>query len=209
MVRLGQRLKEQRLQRGLSLDEVSKAIKIRSDFLVAIERGDYKKLPSSAYAYGFVRNYAEYLGFSKREALALFRREFDEDKIYKVLPEGLARDDFPLKRLRLQQTVYIVIAVLLILGSFLTYQFRYAFINPPLEVTSPKQNQVLSSQSVVVSGKTVSDTTVYINDDPVTVLTDGSFKKTITVFPGEDTIKIKVLNRFGKQTTLERTIKVE
>ncbi|MGH2637780.1 MAG: helix-turn-helix domain-containing protein, partial [Rhabdochlamydiaceae bacterium] len=71
------------------MEEIAAAIKIRPEFLSAIEKGDYQHLPSPAYASGFVTNYAAYLGFPKRETLALFRREFDEQKAYKVLPRGM------------------------------------------------------------------------------------------------------------------------
>jgi len=91
MVRLGQRLFDERRKRGLSLDEVAAATKIRGSFLSAIEKGDYTKLPSPSYAQGFVLNYATYLGFQRKETLALFRREFDERKEFKVLPKNITR----------------------------------------------------------------------------------------------------------------------
>ena len=85
MIRLGQRLREVRIGKGISLEEVSRATKIKIAFLSAIEDGMYEKLPSSSYAQGFVKNYVQFLGFSEREAMALFRREFDEKRIFKVV----------------------------------------------------------------------------------------------------------------------------
>ena len=203
MLRVGQRLKEQRLQKGLSLDEVSKAIKIRTPFLLAIEKGDYQKLPSSAYAQGFVNNYAQYLGLPKKEIMALFRREFDEEKIFKVLPEGFAkRDDFPIKRLQFGQLIALFFLFLL-LGSYLIFQYRDAFLNPPLTVDTPKEGQIVESRMVVVSGTTSSNTIVYIGDASVPLTSDGSFKKTIDVFPGKTVLTIKAQNKFGKQTVKE------
>ena len=62
MVPLGKRLLSARTQRKLSLEEVAAATKIKARFLSAIEKGEYEKLPSPAYAKGFVKNYAAYLG---------------------------------------------------------------------------------------------------------------------------------------------------
>ncbi len=49
MITAGQKLYEERIRRGLTLEEIARATKIRSSFLSAIEKGEYKKLPSSAY----------------------------------------------------------------------------------------------------------------------------------------------------------------
>src|SRR3989339_1967543 len=90
MVSLGQKIKSARLKKGLTINDAAKATKIRAEFLTAIEKNEYKKLPEKTYAYGFVRNYIEFLDLPKEEMLALFRREFDEEKVFKVLPDGLS-----------------------------------------------------------------------------------------------------------------------
>ena len=52
MIRVGQLLRDERVRKRLTIEEVAKATKIRTNFLSAIEKGEYKKLPSSAYAQG-------------------------------------------------------------------------------------------------------------------------------------------------------------
>lgn len=47
MSELGLQLKEARLQKGMSLDDVQEVTKIRKKYLEAIESGDYKVLPGS------------------------------------------------------------------------------------------------------------------------------------------------------------------
>src|SRR5579872_1705923 len=91
MVKLGERLLEERKAQGFSTEEVAKATKIRHEFIEAIEKGDYKKLPSTAYAQGFVKNYVEFLGLPEKELLALFRREFKEEEFLGVLPQSFMR----------------------------------------------------------------------------------------------------------------------
>ncbi|MBI4080264.1 MAG: helix-turn-helix domain-containing protein [Candidatus Levybacteria bacterium] len=208
MIRAGQRLREERLLKGLSLEDVSLGTKIRSSFLSAIEKGEYNKLPSSAYAQGFVRNYAEFLGLPKREVLALFRREFDEEKVFKVLPEGMARqDEFSRLPFRLHNTFILIVFLLILLAGFFLYQYRYAFVNPPLDVTSPKEG-IIYGKEIIVSGKTDPNATIYVNNDPVTVSKDGSFMKQITVFSGKTGIIVKARNRLNRETIIERKITV-
>ncbi|MCL5970461.1 MAG: helix-turn-helix domain-containing protein [Patescibacteria group bacterium] len=210
MIRVGSKLKEERIRKKISLEEVAKAIKIRPSFLSAIEKGDYQKLPSSAYAVGFVRNYASFLGLPEKEILALFRREFDEEKYFKVLPEGLyKKEDFPIKRIKFQQTILVVFLIFLALLAYILFQYRYAIINPPLSLDLPKENSVISSKSVTVAGTTDSNATLYVNNSSVSLDKDGKFKKELDLFPGKSTIKIKAVNRFGKQTEIERRIEVK
>lgn len=209
MIRIGQRLREERLQRGLSLEQVSEATKIKSSFLSAIEKGDYQKLPSSAYAQGFVQNYAQFLGLSKKETLALFRREFDQEKELQVLPEGMAgKSDFPLQRKKVHGTLLIAIGIFFCLLLYMLFQYRYFFLSPPLTVSTPKENVVISTPQVTVSGKTDPNATVTVNNEAVVVDGDGNFSKDVTVFTGKSVIMIKAKNRTNKETTVERSITV-
>jgi len=209
MIRAGQRLKETRLQKGFSIEAVSQGTKIRPNFITAIERGEYQKLPSPAYAQGFVRNYAEYLGLSSTEVLALFRREFDEEKAYKVLPTGFSKQrEFPITRRRIQRAVYLMAVVFLLLGGFLLYQYRSAFFDPMLSVTSPKEGAITSLQ-VTVQGKTEASATVMVDNVPVAVDDEGTFIKRVTLFPGKETIEVRSKNRFGRESVMERRIEVK
>jgi cytoskeletal protein RodZ len=209
MIRIGQKLREERQKRGLSLDEVAEATKIKSSFLSAIERGDYQKLPSSAYAQGFVSNYASFLGLPKRETLAIFRREFESDKEIKVLPEGFSGKNSAFRSVRVHQTLLLVLAVFLVLIGYIIFQYRYTFINPPLSVSSPEENAVITGGEVTVAGRTDPNVTVMINDDGVVVNQKGEFMKKITAFSGKTIILIKAKNRAGRETTVERAIEVK
>lgn len=209
MVRLGQRLHQIRQQRKQSLEEIAAVLKIKPTFLAAIERGEYNKLPSPAYAQGFVLNYASYLGLSKAEIRALFKREFDEKKAMKVLPDSMIKTkEFPLERMRMQQSVLLVIFLLVVILGYLFFQYRAAFLPPSISITSPTEGSK-TSQDITVTGKADSNATVMVNGDPATVGNDGSFQKNITLFPGSETITVTATNRFGKEATAQRTVNVQ
>lgn len=210
MIRVGQRLREERLKRKLTLEEVSKNTRIKTNFLSAIEKGEYQKLPSRAYAYGFVKNYADFLEIPKQEALALFRREFNEDKIYRVLPEGFVKSkNFSTDRKKVQENLIFIIVIFLCFLGYIFFQYRHAFIDPFLEIYTPKEKEIFSEREIVVSGKTDANVNVYINNNPVTLDKNGNFKKNLNLFPGKTTIKIKVINKFGKEKEIERNIEIK
>jgi cytoskeletal protein RodZ len=58
---LGQRLRDARVARDLTIEDVERAIRIRARFLDALEQGDYAPM-TPVQVQGFLRNYARYLG---------------------------------------------------------------------------------------------------------------------------------------------------
>lgn len=60
--RVGDMLRQHRVRSGFDLAEVSGYLHIRRGYLEAIEQGRYDLLPGPAYAAGFVRAYAGFLG---------------------------------------------------------------------------------------------------------------------------------------------------
>lgn len=58
----GALLARERTNRGLSLEQVAAATRIRAAHLAAIERGDHAELPGAVYARGYERAYAAHLG---------------------------------------------------------------------------------------------------------------------------------------------------
>ena len=67
---IGQRLKQEREARFLTLERASADTRIRVVFLQALEADDYSVMPSAAQGRGFLRNYAEYLTLNIDEMIA-------------------------------------------------------------------------------------------------------------------------------------------
>src|SRR5258708_20350928 len=127
MVKFGERVRSARLRKGLTIDEVAKATRIRSHFISALEAGNYKKLPS-AYIQGFARNYVEFLSLPSRELMALFRREFDEREYVSVLPESFTnRQEWRLHRFKISQTISFTFFVFFFFIGYLLSQYFRAF----------------------------------------------------------------------------------
>lgn len=210
MISIGLQFQEERKSKNLSIEEVARATKIRAEFLTAIERGDYKKLPSPAYAHGFVSNYAKFLGLPVERSLAIFRREYNAEKSVEVLPRGLTSyGDFALPRFKLGKSALLVGIVFLIIGAFLLFQYRAAIFNPSLKIDSPKENQILNSLTIEVAGKTDPNGIMSVENEQVSINSDGSFKKEITVFPGSTVLSFQVENKFGRITTIKRNITIK
>jgi transcriptional regulator with XRE-family HTH domain len=73
--RAGRKLAEARRQRGWSLDEVAERIRVRREFLEALEDMNVKLLPGKAYALAFLRSYARELGIDEKAIVDQFQDE--------------------------------------------------------------------------------------------------------------------------------------
>ena len=62
---LGQKIREARITKNLSLDSVSGHLHIALKILEAIEEGDPEKGPTPVFMRGLVRTYCQYLGIDK------------------------------------------------------------------------------------------------------------------------------------------------
>ena len=65
----GHYLKSIRLEKGISLEEISNKTKIRVDNLLIIEKEDFAGLPAEVYVKGFLRAYAKTVGADEEEAV--------------------------------------------------------------------------------------------------------------------------------------------
>ncbi|MEH7110958.1 RodZ domain-containing protein [Neobacillus niacini] len=90
MTELGNRLKEARLAKGLSLEDVQTITKIQKRYLIGIEEGNYSSMPGNFYVRAFVKQYAEALQLNPDEIFESYKNEIpathNED-----LPEKLSR----------------------------------------------------------------------------------------------------------------------
>jgi len=72
---VGEVLRDRREDLGLNIDDIAATLKIKPIFLVALEQGRSHDLPGPAYAIGFVRAYADYLGLDADQVLTRFKAE--------------------------------------------------------------------------------------------------------------------------------------
>jgi cytoskeleton protein RodZ len=70
MESFGARLKRERQQRKVELDDISASTKISSRFLRALEEEQFDQLPGGIFNKGFVRAYARHLGIDEEQAIA-------------------------------------------------------------------------------------------------------------------------------------------
>ncbi|MCM3725914.1 DUF4115 domain-containing protein [Neobacillus cucumis] len=75
LTELGNRLKEARLAKNLSLDDLQTITKIQKRYLVGIEEGNYESMPGNFYVRAFIKQYAEALNLNPDEIFETYKNE--------------------------------------------------------------------------------------------------------------------------------------
>lgn len=90
MFEIGASLREARERRGLSPADVQTSLRIRERYLTALEQERWELLPGEAYAKGFLRTYAEFLGLNGVLYVDEFNARVALHDDEPILPETLA-----------------------------------------------------------------------------------------------------------------------
>jgi cytoskeletal protein RodZ len=205
MKTIGLIIKEARARKKLSFSKLEKEIKIKKNFLQAIEKEEWNNLPEFPVVMGFVKNISQAVGLDEEKTVAVLRRDYP--------PKSLAINPKPdisktfIWSPKLTFLVGIIVVLMIVLG-YLAFQY-FRFVSPPsLSVSEPKENQVVTEKMLEVSGKTDTDATIKVDNQPAIVDADGNFKTTIEI--NDKTVEIEVIavSRSGKESTVRRTIKV-
>ena len=110
---IGALLRETRENFGGDVERIANALRIRAQYLVAIEEGRYDRLPAPVYALGFVRAYAIHLGLDGDEAVRRFKQEASGFEISRDLVFPVPLGDRGIPRTRI-----LAAAVLLLLAAY-------------------------------------------------------------------------------------------
>ena len=92
-----------------------------------------------------------------------------------------------------------------------TATFTVDTVPPTLQITAPSNDLITNKKTVTVTGKTddVTSKPVTVNGATVTVGTDGTFTKDVTLVDGANTITIVAKDKAGKTTTVTRKVTVD
>jgi cytoskeletal protein RodZ len=205
---LGERLSKTRSEKRITLSEVSRSAKIQMKYLEYLENGQYEKLPADVYVKGFIRSYAQYLGMDENYLIKLYERE---KEIHNNVKKEDPKKSFssPIKFSSLVITPKAIIAVLIVffvgLGFFYLYRELSIFISSPrLVVIAPADNFTTENRNITVEGVTEKDSELFINNQSIVVDENGKFSEELALQLGINTINVKSVNRFNKES--DRTI---
>jgi cytoskeleton protein RodZ len=130
---VGEDLRAARLRRGDELGRIARVLRIRKDYLEALESDHPDKLPGRTYAIGFLRSYAEYLGLDTPALVSRHKRQTAGQG--ETAPQVGEAPELETSRFGFGWPVLIVgVAALLIYGL---YEFAKPTVTSPPAASSP------------------------------------------------------------------------
>lgn len=138
---IGERLRNAREARGLSLSALEATTHIRGVYLQALEEERFDHLPGRVYALGFLRTYARALGLDPDDLVHAYPKAFDlpAEPILSSYPAEIPiRPTAPPSRLRrIVIAVGVVVAVVVVILGVIGVQQLRQFNAPVPEVQPP------------------------------------------------------------------------
>lgn len=204
MLSVGKLLKDARERKKISLHDVEKRIKVREQFIRALEEDRWNVFTSRIYIIGILKNYARFLELDERKVLAFFRREYEriEEVKFKekVSTSYLSSDS---KKTIIAGFVFICI---LLVGYF-SYQL-FLYLKPPVvKIISPLNYTFKRELMVKIIGKTEKEAVVTIMGERVYQNKEGVFEYIMPLKQKENILSIEVVGANGKKTVLEKIFK--
>ena len=200
-------MSEARNKKEISLEEAEKATKIRKKILQDLEKGNWNYLPAT-FTKGLLKNYAAFLSLDEKRILAFFRREYDEKRTAQITKPP-QKQGMSFRLTPAIVTGLLLAGVVFVILFYLFFQYRSFTAPPLLEIQEPKEGAKTSFFEVNVIGRTWEDATLKINGKQVQVSPGGTFSITVSLKEGANTLTITSANRFGKISTVKRTLVVE
>jgi cytoskeletal protein RodZ len=209
---LGEKFKKAREKKQMDLSKIEEITKIQTQYLIAIENGDYKKIPGEIYLKNFLKIYAKALNLDQKEILKLYQEEqkilfVDWQNNFNISPKIKNKI-----RLLFVSNIFkkSLIGIFLIIFLFyILFEVNNIISPPKLIIQEPSDNLIISESTIKVAGKTDVNANVTINNQEIFKNADGSFNRIINLQSGLNLITISAQKKHSREIIKYRKIIVE
>lgn len=201
---VGDILRQARIKHGLSLEDVSIALRIPSHQLKSLEKCELETFDAEVYARGAFEKYATYLGVSPTTNQA-FSRMLSQGR--EAVPLKLLTPRSWLAHILTPRWIFLMVgsAIALSVGSYIIWQVQTFLRLPALALVEPAQ-EVLNTREIMVKGKSETNATVTVNNQPVLLQSDGSFEMPLTIQPGINVLRVEARNAAERSRIIQKDL---
>jgi len=209
METLPEYLKATRESFSYSIAEVSHRSGISEKFIRDLEGGYYHRLPANVYVLGFLKKLAEIYGVDELQLEEQYKKEREiHENIHKYASgqiytkSKLSQFSITPKTLILAISILVVLSVIIYLG----YQVHAVNVPPKINIVQPKNGEVVSTASVLLSGTVDPGSKLTVNGQSIFVDGSGNFKQLVSVGAGQRILTFVADSTFGKESQKQITI---
>lgn len=101
----GEILRQRREELGRDIRDIADLLKIKADYLIAIENDSFEKLPAPVYTTGYIRCYAGYLSVEPGPIIEVYTRNLSQPASTTIIPVGYSHKKTP-------RFLYVIAAII-------------------------------------------------------------------------------------------------
>ena len=203
---LADKLRQARLAKEISLEEVAEATKIQVKYLEILEEGDYQKLPGDIYSKAWLKLYGDFLGLQVNELLVDYKIEKSiSNKLTKVSSPVVKSNNISLYSILKPRVLKFLGIALLILAllAYLGWEINNTISPPEVTIFEPSNNFKTTESSVNIKGQTKAEVQLTINNELVFLDEEGKFNQSINLINGLNNLEISAKKKHSKVKTIE------
>ena len=180
---VGAELRDARVRRGLSLDQLARTTKIGGAILCSIETNQREKLPAPVFLRGFLRAYAREVGLNPEDTVRRYLRQFQpaDEKAEAPLPATSQTPREPTRAAesasdadrRSMRAQWLLIGVLVAIAGFTAIRWRANHPDGAASLASPTESVQSPSPVASASPETLPVTATTGSRDTPIVTADG------------------------------------
>ncbi|MFA6422495.1 MAG: helix-turn-helix domain-containing protein [Candidatus Buchananbacteria bacterium] len=197
--KFGQILARQRRAKRLSLDTLSKKLKIPFKYLEALEYGDFKNFPPGWQK--LLKKYCAHLGCDFK---VIWQTAKSEQKKMVGINRAVEKNylmAWP-KIIRTAVIILIVAGVLIFLG----FKVNQIFSAPTLKIGEPVDNSKTYQKKLKILGKSQKEAEITINNNIIFVDASGNFEALLDLHGGLNLIKITAKKKYSRTREVDLRI---
>jgi cytoskeletal protein RodZ len=205
--RAGQKLKEVRIRRHMSIDQVATRLRIPPKYLVALEQGDISAFSAEVYAKGAYIKYASYLNVDTKDSWHAFLRTLAS--VRETKPLNLHVPSTWLQRALTPTGIFISTAAFMVLlvASYIGLQINTFVRVPKLELLEPK-TLVQNEKEVIVRGKAEDEAEISVNKEKVLLDDTNSFVYRLPLRTGINVLQVEAVGVSGRTNLIQKHLLV-
>jgi len=204
---VAERLKEKRQDLGLTIERLSAALSIPTKYLLALEAGEYDRLPGEVYAKLWIKKYCQALKLDTTSTL----KDFYKESHLQLNFSDFHHKKFKKKRLLFSLTPetfrnILVGAAILIFLVYLGWEVKN-FIEPPyLQIIEPENNSITTESKTTIIGKTEPEVSLWINNQSVLADPEGNFTQEVELTNGLNSFEISAKKKRSQTNVINLSI---
>ncbi|MBU0722050.1 helix-turn-helix domain-containing protein [Patescibacteria group bacterium] len=208
---VSEQLRSARQAKKLKLCQIAKRLNINEKYLIALEKGEYEKLPHGVYEKNFLREYALFLSLDYKKLVLDYEAEINilEPKRQKeIFSKQVIKKYYLLAMPKILKNILIFLTIC-VCFIYLGYRVNKIISPPLLIINSPLADLTTNQTSLQIAGQTEAEASLIINGQ--TVLTDknGGFSQIISLKNGINILTITANKQHSRSSTVIRQILVK